>query len=275
MRSRIMVAVVSCLVTAAVVGGFAVAAIPNGNTINACRNKTTFVLRVIDKSLGQSCTSNETALSWSSWRWKGPYSGTLAYVVGDVVRWNGSSYLARGPAAPPTSTAPSNGTYWALIAQKGDPGPQGPPGTDAIPALEAFTTGNTFLQAQPTSWQNIPGVATTLVVPAGPDRVVHVQFSGVLGCSNSTNVNDGDGCMVRPLVDGQPIDPVLPPEGYMIAREEANANSGAGTVYSGVTTLTPGSHSILMQWQILDSPPLLDGTWWYANFWKLHAWSLT
>ena len=132
MRSRIMVAVVSCLVTAMVVGGFAVAAIPNGNTINACRNKTTFVLRVIDKDLGQTCTSSETALSWSSWRWRGPYGATTGYKVGDVVRLNGSSYLAKGPAAPPLGIAPTNTSYWALVAAKGDSGTPG----DAAATIE-------------------------------------------------------------------------------------------------------------------------------------------
>jgi hypothetical protein len=127
LRSRLFAVVVSCGITAAVVGGFAMAAIPNGNTINACRNKTTFVLRVIDKDLGQTCTSNETALSWSSWSWKGPYISTTTYKIGDVVRFNGSSYLAR-TFNPPVGTPPTNTTYWALVASKGDTGQQGPPG---------------------------------------------------------------------------------------------------------------------------------------------------
>jgi|GEM_PF-5984383 len=130
MRSRVLVAVVSCLVTAAVVGGFAVAAIPNGNTIHGCRNKTTFVLRVIDKDLGQACSSSETALSWSSWSWRGPYLSTTTYKIGDVVRYNGSSYLVR-TFNPPVGTPPTNTTYWALVASRGDQGPAGPPGSDA------------------------------------------------------------------------------------------------------------------------------------------------
>lgn len=130
-RSRVMVGVVCAALGATIAGGFALAAIPNGNTINACRNNTTFVLRVIDKDLGQTCTSSETALSWTNWKWRGTYSSSATYKVGDVVQAAGSSYLAKGPTAPPVGVGPTNTTYWAVVASKGDVGPAGPPGAPA------------------------------------------------------------------------------------------------------------------------------------------------
>lgn len=42
------------------------AAIPNGNTVNACADKKTGALRAIDSSKGQKCKATETKLSWPS-----------------------------------------------------------------------------------------------------------------------------------------------------------------------------------------------------------------
>jgi hypothetical protein len=98
-------AVVTSVFAFAVLGaGLAGADIPDGNTINACRNTTTFALRVIDTDKAQSCTSSETALSWNSLRWRGKWSSAVAYVIGDAVSSGGQSYIA---VSPSTNMAPA------------------------------------------------------------------------------------------------------------------------------------------------------------------------
>jgi hypothetical protein len=107
--------VLACVLLGA---GIAIADVPDGNTIHACRNTTTFVIRVIDTSKGQTCsTSTETALSWTRLRWRGAWSSTVAYAIGDSVSSGGSSYIAIAASTnkPPTT----NPSVWNLLAAKG------------------------------------------------------------------------------------------------------------------------------------------------------------
>ena len=61
---------------------------------------------------------------WSS-VWKGEYSGSTAYTVGDFVTYQGSCYTC---VQNSTGNLPTNTTYWKLVAQKGDTGATGPQG---------------------------------------------------------------------------------------------------------------------------------------------------
>src|SRR5262245_1533476 len=118
--------------------GAAAASIPNGNVINACRSKSTGALRVIDRSAGQHCTSGEKALSWQRLRWRGAWNANGTYKKWDIVRMNGSSYLAKQDVAPGVPV--TNTTKWGMLAKggavgatgdggpQGDIGPQGPQG---------------------------------------------------------------------------------------------------------------------------------------------------
>lgn len=53
---------------------------------------------------------------------KGPYNGATAYLVNNIVSYNGSSYSC---IANSTGNLPTNASYWVLIASKGDEGVQG------------------------------------------------------------------------------------------------------------------------------------------------------
>ena len=59
---------------------------------------------------------------------RGAWSNSVKYNFFDLVTNGGSSYLCINTSGAPAGTALSNGTYWALIAEKGDTGPQGPKG---------------------------------------------------------------------------------------------------------------------------------------------------
>ncbi len=80
----------------------------------------------------------------------GAYSGATAYSTNDVVRDQGSSWIALQATtgnAPPTLPTTAN-SYWELVAQKGDKGDEGdastvpgPPGDNATIAVGTVTTG--------------------------------------------------------------------------------------------------------------------------------------
>src|SRR5438128_11818225 len=98
------------LVTAlfAVVGGVAYATIPDaGNVIHGAYLTRIGMLRVIDPSAGQQCTSLETAISWNQTGPAGPQGPQGVH--GDI-----------GPAGPAGPQGPKG--------DKGDPGTTGAPG---------------------------------------------------------------------------------------------------------------------------------------------------
>src|SRR5260370_7843774 len=74
-------------------GSVAVAAIPDGNTINTCRNLTTGALRVIDRAAGQKCVSGEARLDCTNWRGRGGWSPTPPLHTADLAFSLRSSYL--------------------------------------------------------------------------------------------------------------------------------------------------------------------------------------
>jgi len=49
-------------------------------------------------------------------KWQGAYNGATAYVVDDVVSYNGSSYVC---ILASTGNVPTNTTYWSIMAQAG------------------------------------------------------------------------------------------------------------------------------------------------------------
>ncbi len=56
--------------------------------------------------------------------WRGAWSAITSYVTDDVVQYGGSAWMAKRS----TTTPPSEGLYWSLLAQKGDKGETGPAG---------------------------------------------------------------------------------------------------------------------------------------------------
>lgn len=98
--------------------------------------------------------------------WRGPWSVSTAYADDDGVSYQGSSYLA---LVPSTGIAPgTDGTKWALLAQKGDTGPAGATGATGPAGPTgatgpAGTIGATGPQGDPG-----PAGATGAAGPTGP-----------------------------------------------------------------------------------------------------------
>lgn len=97
-------------------GGVAYATIPDSGTavIHACYTNSTGALRVIDPSKGQSCAAGETALNWNGrgLNYRGSFSSTATYAIGDVVTQGGGTYVAKSASTnnPPPSSA------WAVLS---------------------------------------------------------------------------------------------------------------------------------------------------------------
>jgi len=74
----------------------------------------------------------QTLMADKKWSelWKGEYNASTQYEVSDTVSYNGSTYTCI--LYPPVGTAPTNTTYWRLVAQKGNTGDQGPQGPQGV-----------------------------------------------------------------------------------------------------------------------------------------------
>ncbi len=122
-------------------GSVAVATIPDHGTgvFHGCVKATTGALRVVDPSKGQHCSASESAVSWdqAGIEWRGTWSPTASYAVGDAVAFQGSSYLAE---TANTNSGPSDGAVWATLAAQGATGPTGPAGATG-PTGPAGATG--------------------------------------------------------------------------------------------------------------------------------------
>jgi hypothetical protein len=100
-------------------GGIALAVIPDAGTrvIHGCYNTTSGALRVIDPGKGQSCAAGEASLDWNQrgLNWRGNWSSTASYNIGDAVLSNGYVYSAK--VANTNSKPPS--ANWTVFASQG------------------------------------------------------------------------------------------------------------------------------------------------------------
>jgi Collagen triple helix repeat (20 copies) len=166
----------------AIGGSVAYASIPSSTgVIHACYSTTSNPvgrLRVIDADAGQTCQAGETPLNWSqkAFNFRGAWSGTTAYAVGDVVTRNGASYFA---LVANTNVNPVGhpGTWAVLAAQgaTGAPGAQGPAGTQG-PTGPQGLQGLTGVQG-PTGPQG----------PAGPANLILETRNGGISVSLSAH----------------------------------------------------------------------------------------
>ena len=109
--------------------GVALAGIPDSSGVfHGCYSKKTGGLRLIDPSKRQKCGTGDAAVSWNAAgiSWRGVWSRSSAYRVGDAVAYLGSSYLAvrASEGQTPSGSSPD----WALLAAQGGAGSQGPKG---------------------------------------------------------------------------------------------------------------------------------------------------
>lgn len=116
---------------------------------------------------------------------KGTWSSATAYVVNDVVDYQGSGYYA--VASSTNQTPVSNPTYWQLIASKGDAGPTGAAGADGLGVPAGGTTGQILSKVSnadnDTEWSD-PPVAT-----GNADKLARFDSGGELASADAFTYN--------------------------------------------------------------------------------------
>lgn len=74
-------------------------------------------------------------------KWRGQYQDLVYYRVGDVVYWNGESFICVKDTFPLLSTEVINTTYWNYLAKRGVQGPRGPGPDDGDDGGGGFLAG--------------------------------------------------------------------------------------------------------------------------------------
>jgi Collagen triple helix repeat (20 copies) len=124
--------------------GIAFAAIPDASgVINGCFVSGQGQLRVIDKDKGETCKSNETAISWNQ---KGPKGDTGPQGATGVQGATGPPGATgqpgpQGQTGPQGTQGPAGGTgLQGADGATGAQGPPGPPGSEGPPGPPGSTT---------------------------------------------------------------------------------------------------------------------------------------
>ena len=117
--------------------------------------------------------------------YEGTYSAATAYVAGDVVAYNGNSYVARQNT---TGNTPGDTAYWQTLATKGDTGSQGPTGnTGSTGAAATIAVGST---------SSVANSGTAAVSNGGSSSAAVFNFvlrDGPTGATGSTGATGAQG----------------------------------------------------------------------------------
>ena len=120
--------------------------------------------------------------------YEGTYSAATAYVAGDVVAYNGNSYVARQNT---TGNTPGDTAYWQTLATKGDTGSQGPTGnTGSTGAAATIAVGST---------SSVANSGTAAVSNGGSSSAAVFNFvlrdgpTGAIGSTGATGAQGAPG----------------------------------------------------------------------------------
>src|SRR6266508_2178072 len=125
--------------------------------------------KVLDRSLYLADLAPGQVLNW-----RGTWASTTTYTVKDIVAYGGSSYIAR---AGSHGVAPTNTTYWSLLAARGPQGLQGVKGEQGIQGSQGIQGAQ--------GDQGIQGVKGD----PGPSFGDGVKFANVpMACDTATTI---------------------------------------------------------------------------------------
>lgn len=131
---------------------------------------------------------------------KGAYAGGTTYAINDLVTYNGSSYLC---IAPTTGNLPTDGTYWVLLAAKGDTGPAGAAGADGAAGANSYTyigyasdasgTGFTTTFNAALDYIAIRSSNSVLTPVVGDFAGLWKNYKGATGAAGAAGADGADG----------------------------------------------------------------------------------
>lgn len=123
--------------------------------------------------------------------WLGVYSGATAYVINDAVSYLGSSYICK---LNTTNNLPTNGTYWDILAQKGDAGAGSGDmvlaDVQTITGVKTFNTGtfklneNVAVTATATELNYVDGVTSPIQTQINGKKTYHGVVGRPVGAQN-------------------------------------------------------------------------------------------
>jgi hypothetical protein len=116
--------------------------------------------------------------------WKGTYNPLTGYIINDGVAFNGSSYICKLAS---TGNAPTNTTYWDILAAMGNPGVSGVSGSLTTP----FTGQTTVVVVH--NFNAYPAVQVingsgAVIIPLSITHNSTMQFTVVFSVSTSGNI---------------------------------------------------------------------------------------
>lgn len=122
----------------------------------------------------------------TSFAWRGAYASGTAYAVGDVVSFNGSSYIATQAS---TGVVPTNTGSWSLLAQRGTDGTGGSGGGN-VSAVSMASAGIPTSPYLNTSQVRYAAEADPRLVNVGPVPWVDIRYFGAQLVAHGATATD-------------------------------------------------------------------------------------
>jgi hypothetical protein len=144
---------------------------------------------------------------------------------------------ARGPQGP----AGANGANGAPRA-KGDKGDPGNPATNVVGEVKTVVSG-TAISTTATSYTDIPGVTTTVTVPAGTQGRILARLSGESLCIGT----DGGWCTIRILVNATEAAPAAGGD-FAFDSPATTTDWESHSMDRSLGPLDPGTYTVKAQW---------------------------
>lgn len=168
---------------------------------------------------------------------RGAWSNSVKYNFFDLVTNGGSSYLCINTSGAPAGTALSNGTYWALLAEKGDTGPQGATGptgpsgaagTAATITIGTVTTGAAGTNAVVTNVGTATAAKLNFTIPRGATGATGPQGPSGVYTGPLKPTTDYWKALYKAALDNRTTSLVLPSGGTWAYYAETLAGVAAG-----------------------------------------------
>ena len=195
----------------------------------------------VDGAIGPQGQQGPQGVAGTGFKWRGAFvcDGTTTYAVGDVISYQGSSWInnsfpiggcvqppfapwellaqqgatgAQGPAGPMGPQGPQG--VQGLRGVPGLPGIQGPPGVDGAPGATGpqgpqgpggFTGMQEFTNPMPGASLPVPVAPYVWIAPAGVTHVmVEMWGAGAGGGHGASSVGGGGGAYSRSLITVTP-----------------------------------------------------------------------
>ena len=123
----------------------------------------------------------------------------------------------------------------------------------AVTAVKTLTT-NDYLTTESTTYIDVPGMSTSISVPASQQALLIITFAAPTECSRVAGDTAEADCSVRVLVDGAAVTPA---ESVLRSgRNAGGSNTGRGWMANAMQfvrgPLTAGSHTVKVQWKVFN-----------------------